>query len=141
MREMMRLDPFLRDPFLREPSWLGRTEREMWMPMFEVRENGNSIKLIADLPGVRREDIEINLAGNTITVTGRREAEERGKDEQFHTYERTFGQFTRSFTLPEYADVEHITSNLNEGVLTIVVPKSSQSKARKIQITSGAAKH
>lgn len=133
MREMMRWDPFLREPLLREP-WLGRAEREMWAPMFDVRENGNSLKFIVDVPGVKRDDIEIHLSGNTLTVSGKREAEERSKDEQIHAYERSFGQFTRSFTLPDYADLDHVTSNLHEGVLTIVVPKSGQTKSRKIAI-------
>lgn len=139
MREMLRWDPFVRDSFFREPlAAFSRADRDVWVPMFEVRENGNSIKLIADLPGVKRDDIDINLVGSTLTVSGKREAEERRQDEQLHTFERSFGQFTRSFTLPDYVDLEHITSNLQDGVLTVVVPKSAQSKTRKIQIGSGS---
>jgi len=141
MREMLRWDPFMREQLLREPMSMFRTERDAWTPMFEVRENGNSIKLVADLPGVKREDIEINLAGNTLTVSGKREAESRHNDEQIHTYERSFGQFIRSFTLPDYVDLDHLTSNLHDGVLTVVVPKSAQAKSRKIQIGSGTGKH
>lgn len=142
MREMMRFDPFIRESFLREPlSLLGRAERDVWTPMFEVRENGHSLRFIADLPGVNRDDLEVSIVGSTLTVSGKREAEERSKDEQVHCYERLYGQFSRSFTLPEYADLDHITSNLQDGVLTIVVPKAGQTKSRKIQIGSAATKH
>jgi HSP20 family protein len=141
MREMLRWDPFVRHSFFREPlSWLARGERDVWAPMFEVRENGSAIKLVADLPGVKKEDLDVSIMGNTLTVSGKREAEEQTNDEQFHTYERSFGQFSRSFTLPEYADLEHITSNLSEGVLTIAIPKSAQSKSRKIAIGEASAK-
>lgn len=130
MREMLRFDPFFRD--------MSRGDREVWMPNFEVRENGNAIKLAADLPGAKREDVDINVTGNTLTITGKREAEERSKDEHVHYYERSFGQFSRSFTLPEYADVDHITSSLQDGVLMVVIPKAAQTKSRKIQIGSGS---
>lgn len=140
MRDMLRWDPFLRESFFQPTSLFGRGEQGVWAPMFEVRENGSAIRLVADLPGIRKEDVEINLIGNTLTIAGKREAEERHKDEQFHTYERSFGQFTRSFTLPEYADIDHITSNLSDGVLTVVVPKSTQSKSRRITIGGPSTK-
>lgn len=131
MRDMLRWDPLFRDPM---------AYRDVWMPSFEVRENGSAIKLIADLPGVDKDDLEINVTGNQLVISGRREAEERSKDEHFHTYERTFGQFTRSFTLPDYADLDHITSDLRDGVLTIAVPKTSAAKSRKVPISSAATK-
>jgi HSP20 family protein len=141
MREMLRWDSMLREPFFREPmAWLSRADRDMWAPMFEVRENGSAIKLVGDLPGVRRDDLEITVSGNLLTISGHREAEEQTKGEQFHAYERSFGQFTRTFTLPDYADIDHITSSLSEGVLTVVVPKSGQSKSRKIAIGGASPK-
>lgn len=126
MREMMRFEPF---------RALGaRLERDLWLPQFEVRENGSSLRVIADLPGIRREDLEVTLTGNQLVISGQRMCEERGKDERFHTYEREYGQFTRSFGLPEHADLEHVTSDLRDGVLTIVIPLKAAAKARKIQI-------
>ncbi len=121
MREMMRWAPF-------------REEQQMWMPHFEVRENGNSIRILADVPGIKREDLEISLHGNRLTVSGKREAEQRGKDDDVHTWERQYGEFTRTFALPDNVDIDHVTSGLHEGVLTIVAPLTATSKARKIPV-------
>lgn len=134
MREMMRWDP------LRSMGLMPRLEQDIWMPHFDVRENGNSIKIIADVPGVKREDLEINVMGNRLVVSGRRESEERGKDENVVTWERQYGQFTRTFPLQENVDIDHITSELREGVLTIVAPLKAGSRSRKIQIGGGSPK-
>jgi HSP20 family protein len=117
-----------------------RLEQDIWMPHFDVRENGNSIKIIADVPGVKREDLEINVMGNRLVVSGRRESEERGKDENVVTWERQWGQFMRSFPLQENVDIDHITSELREGVLTIVAPLKAGARSRKIQIGGGSPK-
>jgi HSP20 family protein len=134
MREMMRWDPF------RGMGLMPRLEPGVWAPQFEVRENGNSIKIFADVPGVKREELDISVMGNRLVVSGHRESEERGKDENVVTWERPYGQFTRSFMLPETVDLDHVTSELREGVLTIVVPLKASSRSRKIQIGSGASK-
>ncbi len=136
MREMMRWDPFRSMGMGLVP----RGEQELWVPSFDVRENGNSIKIVADVPGVKRDDLELSVVGNRLVISGRRESEERSKDENLVTWERQFGQFTRSFTLPENVDVDHITSELREGVLTIAVPLKAGSRSRKIQIGSGGPK-
>ena len=134
MREMIRWDPF------RMIALAPQIERDVWMPHFEVRETGNEIRIIADLPGVKREDLEITVNGNRLVISGHRELEERGKDENVHTYERQSGQFTRTFTLPDNVDIDHITSELRDGVLTIIVPMTAGARARKIQIGGAAPK-
>ncbi|HEX7836227.1 MAG TPA: Hsp20/alpha crystallin family protein [Kofleriaceae bacterium] len=133
MREMMRWDPF-------RMIGLPMAERDVWMPRFEVRESANEIRVIADVPGLRREDLEISVTGNRLAISGHRKAEERGKDESVHTYEREYGQFTRTFTLPDNVDLDHITSELRDGVLTITVPMAASARARKIQIGGTAPK-
>jgi len=134
MREMMRWEPF------RMIGLPPQVERDVWMPHFEVREDGNEIRVIADVPGVKREDLEISVNGNRLVISGQRLSEERGKNEDVHTYERRYGQFTRTFTLPDNVDVDHITSELRDGVLTIVIPMTATARARKIQIGGGAPK-
>jgi HSP20 family protein len=134
MREMLRWDP------LRAAGLLSQVDRELWLPQFEVRENGNSIRIIADVPGVKRGDLEISVTGNRLIVSGHREVEERSKDENVHTFERQYGQFTRSFTLPDHVDLDHITSELRDGVLMIVVPMKAGAQSRKIQIGGGTPK-
>lgn len=135
MRAMMRWDPFRATAAL-----LPKLDRDTWMPQFEVRANGTSLRILADMPGVKREELEISVDGNRLLVSGRREAEQRGKDENVHTYERQFGQFSRTFTLPDNVDHDHITSELRDGVLTIVVPMRAETKPRRIQIGGTSAK-
>jgi len=116
------------------------SEHDAWMPHFEVRENGNSIRIIADVPGVKRDDLEISITGHRLIVSGHRESETRHKDENVHTWERQYGQFSRAFTLPDGADHDHVTSDLHDGVLTIVVPMKAGAHSRKIQIGGAAPK-
>lgn len=130
MREMMRFDP-LRNALM---------DRDLWLPHFEVRENGNSIRFIADVPGTQRDDLDIAINGNRLVVSGQREAEQRHKDENVHTWERQFGQFTRTFVLPDNVDIDHVTSELRDGVLTIVAPMKAGARARKVQIGGGQPK-
>ncbi|HEX2692343.1 MAG TPA: Hsp20/alpha crystallin family protein [Kofleriaceae bacterium] len=128
MREMLRWDPF------RTVGLMPQFEGDVWMPHFEVRENGNSVRIIADVPGIKKDDLDISISGNRLVVSGQRDAEERHEDENVHTYERQYGKFTRSFTLPDNIDVDQVTSDLHEGVLTIVAPLKPGAHARKIQI-------
>jgi HSP20 family molecular chaperone IbpA len=128
----------IRDRFIRKSNvdiarWSPKPQRwNAWSPAFEVREDSSSIKVSADLPGVRQQDLEIEVLGRTLTISGKREIEEAGPSEQIFE-ERPFGRFTRAFTLPDYVDLEHATSKLENGVLTIVVTKAP-SRARKIEV-------
>jgi hypothetical protein len=88
----------------------------------------------ADLPGVADEDLEISLAGNRLTVSGRREAEARNDNDRFYAYERVYGNFSRTFTLPEQIDTERVTAALDAGVLTIEVPKKPEAQPKKIAV-------
>jgi HSP20 family protein len=130
MREMMRWDPF------REAAPLTWGERG-WAPDFDVRETKDSYVFKADLPGTKKEDIDISLIGNRLKVSGKREDEEETRGDTYYACERSYGSFVRTFTLPDTADTEHVSSNFDDGVLTLVVPKTAESKARKIQIGSG----
>ena len=95
-REMMRFDPF-RDleSYVRgyEEGGIG------WSPSFDVKETGDGLLIRADLPGVKDKDVNVGLTGNRLTISGKRE-EERREGEHYHTYERTYGAFERTFTLP-----------------------------------------
>jgi len=135
MREMMRFDPF------RELApVLGRGGRDTWVPNFEVRENGDSFRFIADLPGVKSDDVEVTVMGNRLQIAGKREAEAEQRDENVYAYERQFGTFTRLFTLPDNVDTDHTTVDLRDGVLTVVVPKGAAAKPRKIEVGKKNAK-
>ena len=79
----------------------------------------------------------MNVTGSRLTVSGRREAEKEEKTDTFYTYERSYGSFTRSFSLPEQADVEHIRAELKSGELTIAVPKTATAVGRRIPVAAG----
>jgi HSP20 family protein len=111
----------------------------MWSPDFEVRETDDAIVLKGDMPGVKEQDIDVSLSGNSLQISGKREREEEAEEGTVYTYEREYGQFSRSFTLPESADLDKVRCDLKDGVLNIVVPKKpgSAPARRKIQIGSG----
>jgi HSP20 family protein len=135
MRDMLRWDPFQEMlPFA--PS----VEQAVFAPDFEVKENKDGYVFKADLPGVKESDLEISLTGNRLIVSGKREAEAREENETYFTYERSYGNFTRTFTLPEGADVDHAKADLKNGVLTIVVPKHAEMQPRRIQVKPGTEK-
>src|SRR5581483_416135 len=108
----------------------------IWSPNFEVKENKEGFQFKADLPGVKESDLDITLTGNRLSIHGKREAEKQDKGETYYTYERSYGDFTRSFTLPEGIDADHLHAELKDGVLTMVVPKLPEVKARKIEVRS-----
>jgi HSP20 family protein len=144
MREMM-MDPFRL--FQQMSPWgdvIGREGREgrelVWSPSFEVRETDDGYVFKGDMPGVKQEDLEISLVGNNIQITGKREREQESDEGTYHSYERSYGQFTRSFALPEVADLDKVRCDLKDGVLTLVVPKKAGTapQRRRIQIGSGS---
>ena len=129
MREMLRWDPF------REMAPLfSAYERPAFNPSFDVSENQDAYIFKADVPGVKKEEIEITMTGNRLQVSGKREYEHETKNDTLYTYERQYGSFARSFTLPDGVDVEHATSELKDGVLTLIVPKKPELQAKKIAI-------
>jgi HSP20 family protein len=132
-------DPFrMMDSLLRwEPTTARRTQAT-FAPRFDVHETKDGYVFKADLPGVKEADLDIALTGNQLTVSGKREYEDREQAETHFVYERGFGGFSRSFALPSGADFEHIRAELKEGVLTLVVPKKPEVQPRKISIGSAA---
>lgn len=132
MRDLMRWDPFrAMAPMM--------AERE-WIPAFEVREDKDAFHFKADLPGIKREDLDVSLTGNRLVIAGKREAEKETKEDTFYAYERSYGSFKRIFTLPEGIDAEHVTSELENGVLTLVVPKKAEAQAKKIPVAAPGGK-
>jgi HSP20 family protein len=137
MRELMSWDPFREmAPFAAFRSH-GRFE---WNPTFDVTENKESYLFKADVPGVKKEDLEVTISGNRVQVTGKRDSEHETKTDAVYTYERQYGSFSRSFTLPEGADLAHAKSELKDGVLTLVIPKTAAAETKKIPIATAAPK-
>jgi HSP20 family protein len=133
-RELMGWDPFAE----MIPSLGGR--EVAFAPSFEVKESKDGYVFYADLPGVRDEDLELHVSANRLTISGKREAEETKEDEKYYAYERSYGSFTRTFTLPDDASVEQIDARLEKGVLTVRVAKAAEARPRKIELASKANK-
>lgn len=101
-------------------------------PAFDVRANENEIVFTADVPGVKKDDLEITLDEGVLTIKGQRKYEGNGKDKVW--LGRSYGSFSRSFTLPDTVDAEHLTADLADGVLTVRVAQQPKPKPRKITI-------
>ena len=109
---------------------------EATFPVADVVEGERDYRVTAELPGMSEKDIEISLAGDTLTVKGEKKEEREEKAENRYVAERRFGSFQRSFQLPEDADPERIEAGFKNGVLTITLPKrpDAQAKRRKIEV-------
>ncbi len=136
MREMAGFDPFAvleRGLDLGAPSLL-RGARTSFAPAFDLKETRDAYLLKADLPGVREEDVDVSVTGNRLTVRGQRESERREEGDTQYIYERSHGAFTRSFTLPEGVDADRVEADLDDGVLTVRLPKRPEVQPRKVSL-------
>ena len=116
-------------PAIREET-LGRT----WAPAVDIYEDKNNIIVKAELPGMKKEDLSIDVKNNVLTLSGERKHEEKTRKENFHRIERSYGKFSRSFTLPDSVKVDKVKANYKDGVLEITLPKAEEAKAKAILI-------
>ena len=108
-----------------------------WAPSVDIYENKDQIVLEAELPGMKQEDFDLSIENNVITLRGERKFEKTEETDNYHRVERSYGVFTRSFTLPQTVSAEGATAEYNNGVLRVTLPKREETKARRIQV-SGA---
>ena len=134
------------DPFRIMFELMGEPHRELrhvepaFVPTFEVFERKDAYVFKADLPGIKQEDLDIRIDGNTLSVSGERKFEKDEKRENFRRVERRYGSFSRSFELPSSADRDNITANFKDGILQIEVPKRAEARGKQIQIGGGETK-
>ena len=113
----------------------GRERTTEFAPAVDVHEDSDAVSLSAELPGVKREDIEIQVDGNVLTLRGERRFEsEQVEGRRFHRVERSYGTFSRQFHLSSNLDATKIDAQLVDGVLTVRLPKKQEQKARKIEV-------
>jgi HSP20 family protein len=134
MRELLHWDPF------REMAPLLPEGPAGFIPSFEVKETKDGYVFTADVPGVKDSDLDVTLSGNRLTVAGKREAEKQEQTDTYFTYERSYGDFTRAFTLPDGIDPNAVSAELKDGVLTLTVKKTPETQPKKIAIQSAATK-
>ncbi|GAK50925.1 heat shock protein Hsp20 [Candidatus Moduliflexus flocculans] len=110
----------------------------VWLPAVDVSESHDEFVVRAELPGMSHEDIEINVQENVLTLKGEKKQEKKEEQENFHRLERSYGAFTRSFTLPANVKADDIKANFKNGVLEVAIPKAEEAKPKKIAISAGA---
>ena len=100
-------------------------------PSVNTREDEKAYYIEVDLPGVKKEDIKVDIKDNTLTISGERKLKEEVKEDDYYKIETAIGKFTRTFTLPEDADIENIDAKNENGVLDIVIPKVKKEESVK----------
>jgi len=108
--------------------------RGSWNPNVDIYENKDQIVLEAELPGMSRDDFDLSVENNIITLRGERHFEKKDDTDNYHRVERAYGSFTRSFTLPNTVSGEGAIADYRNGVLRVVLPKREETKARRIEI-------
>jgi HSP20 family protein len=138
--------PTARDPFsaMREEMndlisriWGGQSSNLSGLtiaPAVDVSEDDEAYEIHVDAPGVDAENFDIQVHGNTVTLSGKREDKQEEKKKRYHRVERRSGSFSRSITLPADINEDAVVAEYNDGVLSVTLPKSQKSKARKIDV-------
>jgi HSP20 family protein len=126
------MNALLRESFIRPSSVPGQSGAGL-LPL-DVSENENEFVVKASLPGVKPEDVQITVHGDTLTIQGESRAEEEQKGRRWHLRERRLGQFQRSLSLATPVDSEKAQATFEHGVLTLTLPKSEQARPRQIKI-------
>ncbi|MBI2485698.1 MAG: Hsp20/alpha crystallin family protein [Deltaproteobacteria bacterium] len=109
-------------------------ERGAWSPAVDIHENNDSFVVKADLPAVNKDDIQIDLKDNTLTLKGEKKFENKVSKDNYIRVERSYGTFVRSFTLPQNVDAEKIKATYKDGVLELTLPKKEEAKPKQIKV-------
>jgi HSP20 family protein len=120
-----------------EKSYFGPRARPAdFAPPVDVHEDADSLVLRAELPGVKREDVEVSIDSNVLTLKGERKLEKEEEGRRYHRVERAYGTFVRQFQLPSNIDATSIDAKLSDGILTLRLHKKAELKPRKIDVKS-----
>jgi HSP20 family protein len=133
--------PVYHDQFERMfDDFFGLNRRKMdlenfdWTPRVNVEETEDRFEITAELPGMKKEDIGIEVQDNVLTIKGERKFEKEEKEPNYHLCERSYGTFQRAFTLPENVKADAIDAEYRDGVLTLAIPKAEPEKPKEIKV-------
>ncbi len=132
-----RFEDFIRRPFSSMPSWLPRLrmpEAEEVVPSVDILKEGDDIVVKAELPGMKKEDIDVSLTKDTITISGEKKKEEKIEKKDYYSLERSYGSFKRSFSLPSEVQTEKASAKFKHGVLEIRIPKTEEAKKKEKKV-------
>ena len=145
-RNIVTWDPFREMTTMRDDmerffdSMIGRYPRErsegLWAPAIDVEETNEAMVVRAELPGMKREEIKVTVADDTVTISGERRHEAEQKGKTFHRVERAFGTFQRTIVLPVSIQGDRAAASYKAGVLELVLPKAERVKAHEIAVES-----
>jgi len=105
-----------------------------WAPRVDIAEENGNYELTADLPGLKKDDIKVEIHDNTLTLRGEKKIEEEKKEKNYRLAERCYGEFVRTFTLPENVNKDTIEAEFKDGVLKLTIPKTEQPKPTQIEV-------
>ena len=129
--EMNRLfDDFFGRPLTR-PEW---TEAA-WCPCVDVSENKDNVIINTEIPGMSKDDVKVSVQDNILTLSGEKRQEKEEKDANYHRMERSYGSFSRSFTLPTSVQPNKVKATYKDGILRITLPKTEEVKPKEIPIS------
>ena len=128
------VDRFFDDSFFARPSRATNGDGATWVPAVDLSQSDEKFVLRADLPGLSKDDVNLTVEDSTLTLSGDRPLGKKEDGEAFNRVERTFGTFTRSFTLPSNVDGTAVSATFTDGVLTVDIPKLEEAKSRQIAI-------
>jgi len=114
--------------------WFRTDEMEVRAPVVDVFEDKNDIVVKAELPGLDKDNIEVNLTDNTLTIKGEKKKEEEVKEENYYRCERAYGSFVRSVELPKAVHADKVKASFKNGILEVRVPKTEEAKAKEIKV-------
>jgi len=109
-------------------------EESHWLPAVDIRETAEAIVVHAELPGIDKKDVKVDVRDGVLTISGERKYEKDVKEENVHRIERSYGSFTRSFSLPSHVDVNKVEAKLDNGVLEVRLPKTDTARPKSISV-------
>lgn len=125
------------DTFFGNGGRAGDVRARRWVPAMDLIETDDALVLKADLPGLERDDVAIEVKDNVLTVSGERKAEHEEKADGYYRVERAFGTFSRALALPEGIDAEQVSAKFENGVLEVRIPKPAERKPHRVEIGAG----
>ena len=115
-------------------GWSGDESGGTWTPAVDIYERGEDLVFRVEVPGVKKEDLEISVENGVLQLKGQRKREQEYQDENAYRIERSYGTFTRSFSLPTTVDASRVTAQYRDGELEVVLPKSDAAKPKRIEV-------
>jgi HSP20 family protein len=124
------------DDLLGRPLWRLPTDERGWIPAVDVFEKDDRFVVKAELPGMKDDDVDVSVVGDTLTIKGEKKTETEVKNEDYYRCERSYGTFYRSIPIPSNVDANKIEASFDDGVLEVTLPKSAKVKPKKIAVSA-----